>query len=282
MKRLTKQLLDKSQEAFILSLEVYNKPTIKYRIEGFCFFFCNAWELLLKSKILEDNKKESAIYYKKQRNQKRWSLSLRDCLKKVIPKNYVYKLKEWFEISITEKISPAMLTLVSDIKQIDPVFIKKRYGPEILEFVENEIGRIEKNAKELKEDIKYRIPIEYKLVLTKSAKDADITLSSGVGGKTFGLIEVPKDIERTHPYLQKDVIAKIKERIGGGIMFNQYDFQSILYKEKIKRNRKYHYMIKKPVIHRYSDALIELIVNKIERDQEYLKKARKVYKNRRK
>ena len=322
MKRLTKQLLDKSQEAFILSLEVYNKPTIKYRIEGFCFFFCNAWELLLKSKILEDNKKESAIYYKKQRNQKRRSLSLRDCLKKVIPNesdsirkniediaairdeathliikdleavysglfqsgvlNYVDKLEEWFGISITEKISPAMLTLVSDIKQIDPVFIKKRYGPEILEFVENEIGRIEKNAKELKEDIKYRIPIEYKLVLTKSAKDADITLSSGVGGKTFGLIEVPKDIERTHPYLQKDVIAKIKERIGGGIMFNQYDFQSILYKEKIKRNRKYHYMIKKPVIHRYSDALIELIVNKIERDQEYLKKARKVYKNRRK
>ena len=322
MKRLTKQLLDKSQEAFILSLEVYNKPTIKYRIEGFCFFFCNAWELLLKSKILEDNKKESAIYYKKQRNQKRRSLSLRDCLKKVIPNesdsirkniediaairdeathliikdleavysglfqsgvlNYVNKLEEWFGISITEKISPAMLTLVSDIKQIDPVFIKKRYGPEILEFVENEIGRIEKNAKELKEDIKYRIPIEYKLVLTKSAKDADITLSSGVGGKTFGLIEVPKDIERTHPYLQKDVIAKIKERIGGGIMFNQYEFQSILYKEKIKRNRKYHYMIKKPVIHRYSDALIELIVNKIERDQEYLKKARKVYKNRRK
>jgi len=322
MKRLTKQLLDKSQEAFILSLEVYNKPTIKYRIEGFCFFFCNAWELLLKSKILEDNKKESAIYYKKQRNQKRRSLSLRDCLKKVIPNesdsirkniediaairdeathliikdleavysglfqsgvlNYVNKLEEWFGISITEKISPAMLTLVSDIKQIDPVFIKKRYGPEILEFVENEIGRIEKNAKELKEDIKYRIPIEYKLVLTKSAKDADITLSSGVGGKTFGLIEVPKDIERTHPYLQKDVIAKIKERIGGGIMFNQYDFQSILYKEKIKGNRKYHYMIKKPVIHRYSDALIELIVNKIERDQEYLKKARKVYKNRRK
>ena len=251
MKRLTKQLLDKSQEAFILSLEVYNKPTIKYRIEGFCFFFCNAWELLLKSKILEDNIKESAIYYKKQRNQKRRSLSLRDCLKKVIPNesdsirkniediaairdeathliikdleavysglfqsgvlNYVNKLEEWFGISITEKISPAMLTLVSDIKQIDPVFIKKRYGPEILEFVENEIGRIEKNAKELKEDIKYRIPIEYKLVLTKSAKDADITLSSGVGGKTFGLIEVPKDIERTHPYLQKDIIAKIKE-----------------------------------------------------------------------
>ena len=37
-------------------------------------------------------------------------------------------------------------------------------------------------------------------------------------------------------------------------------------------------MIKKPVIHRYSDALIELIVNKIERDQEYLKKREKCIK----
>jgi len=65
MKRLTRQLLDKSQEAFILALEIYNKPTIKYRIEGFCLFFSNAWELLLKAKILEDEEKETAIYYKK-------------------------------------------------------------------------------------------------------------------------------------------------------------------------------------------------------------------------
>lgn len=321
MKRLTKQLLDKSQEAFILSLEIYNKPTIKYRVEGFCFFFCNAWELLLKSKILEDNKKESAIYYKKQRNQKRRSLSLGDCLKKIIPNesdpvrknikdianirneathliiieleaiyaglfqsgvlNYINNIDEWFGISITEKITPAMLTLVSDIKQIDPIFIKNRYGPEILKFVESEIERIDKNEEELK-DVKYRISIEYNLVLTKSAKDADITLSSGVGGKSFGLIEVPKDIEKTHPYLQKDIITKIKERIGGDILFNRYDFQSILYKEKIKSKLKYHYMIKKPEIHRYSDALIDLIVDKIERDQEYLKKARMAYNNRRK
>ncbi|MCD6591052.1 MAG: DUF3644 domain-containing protein, partial [Candidatus Aenigmarchaeota archaeon] len=283
MKRLTKILLDKSQEAFILSLEIYNKPTIKYRIEGFCFFFCNAWELLLKAKILDDEKKDSSIYYKKQRNQKKRSLSLRDCLKKVMPNekdpvrknvediavirdeathliikelemvysglfqsgvlNYVRKLDEWFSISITEKISPAMLSLVSDIKQINPIIIKKRYGVETLRFIESEMKRLEKNEKEMN-DLAYRIPIEYKLVLTKSSKNADITLSSGVGGKTFGLIEVPKDIERTHPYLQKDIIVRIKKKVGDSIIFNQYDFQAILYKEKIKGNYKYHYMIK--------------------------------------
>jgi len=321
MKRLTRQLLDKSQEAFILALEIYNKPTIKYRIEGFCLFFSNAWELLLKAKILEDEEKETAIYYKKTANKDRRSLSLRDCLKKIMTDekdpvrknveditairdaathliikeletvysslfqsgvlNYVNKLNEWFSISIAEKISPAMLTLVSDIRQINPVNIKKRYGAEALKFFENEMKKLEKTEKEMN-SLTYRIPIEYKLVLTKSSKNADITLSSGINGKAFGLVlEVSKDIEKSYPYLQKDIIAEVKKK-RNDIVFNQYDFQAILYKERIKGNYKYHYMIKKPVIHRYSDDLITLIVDKIEKNPDYLKNAREQYRNRKK
>lgn len=37
MEKIEKRLLEKSIESFILGLEVYNKPTIKYRIEGFSF-----------------------------------------------------------------------------------------------------------------------------------------------------------------------------------------------------------------------------------------------------
>lgn len=36
---LIKSLVDKSIEAFIMGLEIYNKPTIKYRIEGFSFLY---------------------------------------------------------------------------------------------------------------------------------------------------------------------------------------------------------------------------------------------------
>jgi len=50
LRRLTKKLLDKSQIAFLLSLELYNKPTISYRTEAFSIFFTNAWELLLKER----------------------------------------------------------------------------------------------------------------------------------------------------------------------------------------------------------------------------------------
>lgn len=43
MENLSERLVNKSVEAFIMGLEIYNKPTIKYRIEGFSFFICNAW-----------------------------------------------------------------------------------------------------------------------------------------------------------------------------------------------------------------------------------------------
>lgn len=51
-KELIDNLLNKSEEAFLMAIEIYNKPTINYRLEGFTFFICNAWELLLKAKIL--------------------------------------------------------------------------------------------------------------------------------------------------------------------------------------------------------------------------------------
>ena len=56
MENLSKQLVDKSVEAFMLGLEIYNKPTIRYRIEGFSFFICNAWELMLKAEYLNRGK----------------------------------------------------------------------------------------------------------------------------------------------------------------------------------------------------------------------------------
>ncbi|HHJ7332167.1 TPA: DUF3644 domain-containing protein, partial [Streptococcus pyogenes] len=40
MENLSERLVLKSIEAFIMGHEIYNKPTIKYRIEGFSFFIC--------------------------------------------------------------------------------------------------------------------------------------------------------------------------------------------------------------------------------------------------
>src|SRR5690606_18071277 len=78
------RLVEKSIEAYILALETVNRLSIKYRVETFAFLICNAWELLLKAKILADSRSRYSIYYKPKRGEKRRSLALRDCLQKVI------------------------------------------------------------------------------------------------------------------------------------------------------------------------------------------------------
>ncbi|OGR07753.1 MAG: hypothetical protein A2511_03480 [Deltaproteobacteria bacterium RIFOXYD12_FULL_50_9] len=149
------RLVDKSVEAYILALETINRLSIQYRVETFCYLLCNAWELLLKAKILEDEGKQSSIYYKKQRGKPKRSLSLRDCLNRVMPSqeaperrnieciaelrdeavhlvfsqiprdvlclfqagviNYHKRLNKWFGMSISERIPVGMMSIVYDI-----------------------------------------------------------------------------------------------------------------------------------------------------------------------
>jgi hypothetical protein len=47
---------DKAQAALTAAIEVYNKPAFGYREETFALLALNAWELLLKAKILKDAK----------------------------------------------------------------------------------------------------------------------------------------------------------------------------------------------------------------------------------
>ena len=61
------RLVNKSIEAFILGLEIYNKPTIRYRVEGFSFFVVNAWELMLKAEMLN---RGLSIFYDVKREQR--------------------------------------------------------------------------------------------------------------------------------------------------------------------------------------------------------------------
>ena len=83
MENLEERLLDKSKEAFAMAIELYNKPTIKYRVEGFSLFVCNAWELMLKAYLLKTKGPES-IYYKDNKNR---TISLENAIKEVFTNN---------------------------------------------------------------------------------------------------------------------------------------------------------------------------------------------------
>jgi hypothetical protein len=150
------KILEKSIEAYILSLEIINQLSVKYRVETFTYLICNAWELLLKAKIIDSNHSCKAIYYKKERNKPLHSLALRDCLKKVFPNeqdpvrrnlehiadlrdtcvhliinqvpkdvlglfqacvlNYHKNLNLWFSMSLSDRVAVGMMTIVYDFK----------------------------------------------------------------------------------------------------------------------------------------------------------------------
>ncbi|MDE0218512.1 MAG: DUF3644 domain-containing protein [Spirochaetaceae bacterium] len=151
---LKKGLIEKSIEAYVLALETINRLTIRYRLETFCYLVCNAWELLLKAKIIDRENDSDSIFYRKTIDGQKRSLSLRDCLKQVlsnerdpirrnieyieglrdaavhliigdIPRdviglsqacviNYHKCLNEWFSESLSERFPIGMMSIVYD------------------------------------------------------------------------------------------------------------------------------------------------------------------------
>ena len=59
---LFKPLIDKSVHAAIAAIEVYNKPDFRYREESFSILMLNAWELLLKARLLKEYRTITCLY----------------------------------------------------------------------------------------------------------------------------------------------------------------------------------------------------------------------------
>jgi hypothetical protein len=71
-------VLEKSVAAAVSAIEIYNKPDFRYRSETFSILMTNAWELLLKAKILKDNENDlRSIQVREKRRLKDGSYSKR-------------------------------------------------------------------------------------------------------------------------------------------------------------------------------------------------------------
>lgn len=83
-KLLLNLMVDKSKQSFLLAIELFNKPTIKINVEGFCIFICNAWELLFKAYLLKNGK---SIYYKVKGKNTNRSFDLSKLINLVLTNN---------------------------------------------------------------------------------------------------------------------------------------------------------------------------------------------------
>ena len=247
MDNLQDRLIEKSIEAFILGLEVYNKPTIKYRIEGFSFFIVNAWELMLKAELLKRN---VSIYYSDKPDR---TLSVDNVLHKIYTDkntrirlnlekiidlrnisthyitedyeakyaplfqacvlNYVNEINRFHGIDITKYIAQNFLTLSASYEPLSNEQIRIKYSPEIAEKLIKQSNEIDVLSAEYESD-KFSIPIRQNLYITKKKAEADFLV--GIDSHTDTKVSIVKDLKDpsdTHKYSYKNIITSVQERL---------------------------------------------------------------------
>lgn len=277
---LINKMLEKSQEAFLLAIEIYNKPTIKYRLEGFSFFICNAWELLLKSHLIQTNGMNS-IYYKDKPDR---TIALSDCIKKVFTNekdptrknleiiidlrntsthfiikemesiylpflqantlNYSQKLFDFFGIDITKNIDTSFLSLVTNNADLNETEILSVYGTEIF----NKYMKLKTETNSLLENEnnnKLAINVNLNLKVVKNIKDANLTFSIASDAESaIYFVDKIKDINTTYPYSQKnsrELIMNNLKRKNIEINLHQTNFNLLCDKYNLKDNEDYFY-----------------------------------------
>lgn len=247
MNKLEDKLVEKSIEAFILGLEVYNKPTIKYRIEGFSFFIVNAWELMLKATLL---KRGESIYFADKPDR---TLSVENVIRKIYTDkntrirlnlekiielrnisthyitedyeikyaplfqacvlNFVNEIQRFHNIDITKYIAQNFLTISARYEPLSNEEIKMKYSPEIAEKLIKQSNEIDVLSAEYNSD-KFAINIRQNLYITKKKSEADFVV--GVDSRADAKVSIVKDLKDpsdTHKYSYKNVITAVQERL---------------------------------------------------------------------
>ena len=285
-------LLNKFEEAYLMSMEIINKPTINYRTEGFCFFICNAWELLLKAYLIDKSKDINVISYKDDLSR---TIGLDECVDRVFTSttdktkanisfvrnirnksthlilpdfdfllapvfqrcltNYNKFFKKQFpDYNLNEKITPYIaLVNPGNSKDISSLILNPA-NLILFDKLKNELATDENLSQTLK------------LIATKKESDADLKYTFVKDEREKArIINVPKDIDKTHPYKTNEIIKKISETVeltlGPNHGFTSNKFQNICKKNGIKNNQDYCYQFKYYTtnINLYSDLAIEYI-----------------------
>lgn len=249
MDNLANHLLEKSEEAFILAVEIYNKPTIRYRVEGFAFFICNAWELMLKARLLE-TKGEAAIYYKNKPDR---TISLEQCVKDIFTNrndplrinieriidlrnisthfvteefeqiyvplfqscvlNFSNKMLEFFDRDIAEKIPSNFLTLSIKLSDITESEIRARYPRQIADKIIKSRSDVQACAP-LAGNEKYAIFIRHDFYITKKEKEATVKMGIVKDKENAAYILTKiQDPQNAYPYTRNRALEIINNII---------------------------------------------------------------------
>lgn len=242
---------EKSIEAFLLSIEIFNKPTISYRLEGCVYLLCNAWELMLKARLMTEGK---SIMYPKSDKKPERSISLSDCVDKVftnehdpvrtnlkivisirntathliIPeyeivympyltfsvKAYCDKLYEFFGIDVKERIKSDFLSLYAPHATQSRNTLISKYGFDLVEKLEQKAQSLETETAE-GSPIALNVNVSMSRVNKESGADFSFYLSSKKNAADMNVrfIDRVLDPNENYVYTHNAVANKINEII---------------------------------------------------------------------
>ena len=246
------QLVNKSTEAFTMAIEIYNKPTLKYRVEGFAFFICNAWELMLKAYLIKTCGEESIYYpYKEGR-----TISVEKCLRKVFSNendplrknleciielrnicthfvtqeyeiiyaplfqscvfNFAEKINDFLGIDITTLIPEHFIHLATTIAPFSSDDLQSKYGNLIAEKIIMAQKSIEEETMAL-HNSNFAITIRQDYYITKKATGNSVTVRIARldedADEKIKIVKELQDINNTHPLTVKKVVEKVKQAL---------------------------------------------------------------------
>ena len=249
-KELVERLVNKSIEAFMVGIELYNKPTITYRIEGFSFFITNAWELMLKAYLISQH--GGSFIYFKDKPGRTIDLSkairliytndkdpLRKNLEKVIDLrntsthyitedyetayaplfqstviNYANELGKLFGKDITQSIAQNFLALSVSLESLSDSEVQGKYSPEMAQKFIKLRNDINATDEIVTNSDRYAIPIEQKLYITKKPQEADFTVSVDRNADTsLTIAKELRDPSKTHKYSYNNVVNAVNGKL---------------------------------------------------------------------
>lgn len=245
---IIERLVDKAKEAFVMAIEIYNKPSINYRLEGFSFFICNAWELMLKAHMI--NKfGEASIYYSDKPNR---TITLENCVQKIFTNekaplrknlekvielrnisthfiteeyeavyipllqacvfNFVDKMMEFHKVDMTRVIPENFITLSVRLKSLDETEIRGKYEEQVAEKLISIQHTLEPMIEE--NNSTFAIRVEHYYYNTKDRNQATefyhIEKEAVEGVRIIKEIKNPND---THKYSAKACIKELNRKI---------------------------------------------------------------------
>lgn len=215
--QLAKALLKKARDNMMLALELYNRPSLENKLDGFVLLFCTAWEQLSKARLIERDGEDS-IFEPANKKGIRQTISLRVCLarlyneKDLVRKNietvtdwrdqavhllmpelqgiasrifqsgvlnFSSEFEDFAQVPFLAVQHTGMMTIVGDFNLPAMSLLKTQYGSAAQEILE--LANSIQQEVEQADDMSFAIPLKVHLAFAQGEGDAQVVLTKATG-----------------------------------------------------------------------------------------------------